>query len=210
MAADEWLLDNAQVPTLRLYSWKGPWLSLGYAQRLNWLDPVLLEGLGVGVVRRPSGGRAVLHHREITYAMVLPQGAGSLQEVYRQLTGLWHETLNQLGIDVASACAPARARQPRAPSCYEASLAGELQLGGRKLLGSAQLRRGERLLQHGSLPLAVDAELFSTIFPGSELPAQLGPMTIDELIGAFPEPLEKQGWKEEELASLEERLRCVC
>lgn len=210
MAADEWLLDNAQVPTLRLYSWKGPWLSLGYAQRQDWLDSVLLEGLGVGVVRRPSGGRAVLHHHEITYAMVLPQSSGSVEEVYCHLTRLWQDTLSRLGIDVASACTQGRARQPRAPSCYEASLAGELQLGGRKLLGSAQLRRGERLLQHGSLPLAVDAQLFSAIFPGSKLPAQLGPMTIDGLIGAFPEPLKKQGWKEEELASLEERLRCVC
>jgi len=210
MAADEWLLDNAQIPTLRLYSWKRPWLSLGYGQRQDWLDPVLLEGLGVGVVRRPSGGRAVLHHHEITYAMVLPQSSGSVEEIYRHLTRLWQDTLNRLGLDVSSACTRGRARQPRAPSCYEASLAGELQLGGRKLLGSAQLRRGERLLQHGSLPLAVDAELFSAIFPGSKLPAQLGPMTIDDLIGAFPEPLKKQGWKEEELASLEERLRCVC
>ncbi len=210
MAADEWLLDNAQRPTLRLYSWKGPWLSLGYAQRQDWLDPALLQGLGVGLVRRPSGGRAVLHHQEITYAMVLPQSSGSVEGVYRHLTGLWHSTLSRLGIEVATASTRGRVGQPRAPSCYQASLAGELQLGGRKLLGSAQLRRGERLLQHGSLPLAVDARLFTAIFPGGELPAQLGPMTMDDLIGAFPEPLEEQGWKEEELASLEERLRCVC
>jgi lipoate-protein ligase A len=197
MAADTYLLDHAQEPTLRLYSWEGPWLSLGYAQRDNWLDADHIRGLGVGIVRRPSGGRAVLHQHEITYAIVLPQAPhASLEENYGALTALWEQAIPNLSR------AAGAVRSHTNPSCYQLTQRGELCLQGRKLIGSAQVRKGKRLLQHGSIPLRVDHELFEAIFPGAAAPAALGDLTPEQLAHSFPRPLEPQPWSPVERAHI--------
>jgi len=194
MAADSFLLDTATQPTLRLYQWDGPWLSLGYAQK-----DLAAE---IPSVRRPSGGRAVLHYHEITYAIVLPTFEGSLAEVYARLTGLWLETLKRLRPGIAGA--EQSQSGARDPSCYQLSQRGEIQLEGQKLVGSAQLRRGRRLLQHGSIPTAVDAELFQRIFPGARLPATFGALTSQRLWEHFPISLQRRDWSPEEVSCIEE------
>jgi len=138
MAADRFLLESAQQPTLRLYQWQGPWLSLGYAQR--WAPPDYVPW-----VRRPSGGRAVLHHLEYTYALVLPEAQGSLSEIYTYLTGLWLQCLSPWGAHLGQDGRSASEKS----SCYQLVQRGEVCLGGRKWVGSAQVRQGARLLQHG-------------------------------------------------------------
>jgi len=194
MAADSFLLDRAERPTLRLYQWDGPWLSLGYAQKAMGSD--------IPSVRRPSGGRAVLHHFELTYAIVLPEFAGTLGQVYAQLTEMILTSLKNLNPLVATA------RQQhsgeRDPSCYQLCQRGEIELAGRKLVGSAQLRRGRRLLQHGSIPTHLDEKLFMRIFPGARLPAVFGPVSAAQIAANFPQALQPQDWSPEEVACIEE------
>ena len=194
MAADSFLLNTALQPTLRLYQWDGPWLSLGYAQKEM--------AVKIPWVRRPSGGRAVLHHHEITYAIVLPSFEGSLGEVYAQLTGLWLKTLKGLRSGIASAQQSQSGQ--RDPSCYELSQRGEIHLDGQKLVGSAQLQRGRRLLQHGSIPTQVDREFFARVFPGARPPAAFGPLRSQQLWENFPKSLERRDWSPEEVACIEE------
>lgn len=198
MAADAFLLDHAAEPTLRLYRWEGPWLSLGYAQRADWFSPARLHALGVGVVRRPSGGRAVLHHDEITYAIVLPEAPHrSLEDNYAALTALWEQAIPNISR------AAGGVRSHTNPSCYQLTQRGELCLQGRKLIGSAQVRKGKRLLQHGSIPLRVDRKLFEAIFPGAEPPASLGEHHPEQLAAAFPRPLRPEPWRPAERAEIE-------
>ncbi|MBN9415691.1 MAG: hypothetical protein J0I12_09665 [Candidatus Eremiobacteraeota bacterium] len=194
MAADSYLLDHAERPTLRLYQWEGPWLSLGYAQKAFPVE--------IPCVRRPSGGRAVLHHHELTYSVVLPEFEGTLAQVYEKLTGLLLKSLKQLDARVLPALEQESGQ--RDPSCYQLSQRGEIQLEGRKLVGSAQLRRGRRLLQHGSIPTALDEQLFSRIFPKARLPAAFGPLSAEQLAQNFPVPLDRQDWSPEEVACIEE------
>lgn len=193
MAADSYLLDHARQPTLRLYQWDGPWLSLGYAQK-----PVPAE---IPWVRRPSGGRAVLHHHEITYAIVLPEFNGSLSQIYQELTNLWLHALHSIQPGLSASQEPKSGQGN--PSCYELSQRGEIQLNGRKLVGSAQLRRGRRLLQHGSIPSA-PSPWFERIFPGARPPAVLPGLSLDGLIAQFPQSLQPEDWSPEEVRAIEE------
>jgi lipoate-protein ligase A len=168
MALDEALLaarargDPAAPPTLRLYAWSPPALSLGRHQPATAShDPRFLQRAGIDLVRRPTGGRAVLHDRERTFAVV-----GSLRsscfpagviETYRRIAEALLRALGALGLQAASLPASAaRHAVPDEASCFARTSAHEISVGGRKLVGSAQLRRGGAFLQHGSIPLASD------------------------------------------------------
>jgi len=172
MAIDEAILqslgDQGMVPTLRLYAWHKPCLSIGYAQPASDLDPARLAQLGWGIVRRPTGGRAILHTDELTYSVISPQEeprlAGSVLESYQVLSSALLEALHQLSI-------PAETKNPainhqdnpepdsqimNGPVCFEVPSSYEIVANGKKILGSAQARRREGVLQHGSLPLFGD------------------------------------------------------
>jgi len=138
MGVDEALLASAAeggVPTLRLYGWQGPWLSLGYGQRLGSERLAACAEAGVGVVRRATGGLAVLHGADLTYAVAAPE--------------------RLLPAGLRPTYAPAGAG-PGGFDCFAGPAADELCVGGRKLVGSAQRRGGGGVLQHGSLRLAPD------------------------------------------------------
>jgi lipoate-protein ligase A len=163
MARDEAILAavgaGAQPPTLRLYDWQPPTLSLGYAQRARDVDQVLLAAQGWGLVRRPTGGRAILHIDELTYSLALPDddplAAGGIIESYREISRALLAALTLLG---ASTAADRRAERvaDTGPVCFETPSHYEITTGGRKLVGSAQVRRKGGILQHGSLPLRGD------------------------------------------------------
>ena len=163
MGVDEALLASVAgggVPTLRLYSWAGPWLSLGYAQRIDPLRAEACRSAGVGVVRRATGGGAVLHGADLTYAVAAPERLlpGGLDASYARLSEGLGRALETLGVAVAAA-GPARVRPHVRPfDCFAEAAAHELAVGGRKLVGSAQRRRAGALLQHGSLRLRPDPE----------------------------------------------------
>lgn len=149
MARDEALLE-ASLPTLRLYSWARPTLSLGKFQKDEFPD--------LPWVRRPSGGRALWHADEITYAVGLPDSAAlSLKEAFCGVTRGLKAALHALGAREVESCAADLIPSGRQnPSCMAVQREGELSAGGRKLAGSAQVRRRQATLQHGSLPRRLD------------------------------------------------------
>ncbi len=166
MAVDEAILEAVgrgdSRATLRLYSWEPPCLSLGYAQPIGDVDLPRLQQNGWDLVRRPTGGRAILHTDELTYAVIGPETdprlKGGILPSYRRLARALLHALHQLGV-------PARAegpgetpasKQDPGPICFEVPSPYEITAGGRKLIGSAQSRRKGCVLQHGSLPLMGD------------------------------------------------------
>ena len=171
MAVDEALLESClgspeAAPTLRLYGFAPPALSLGKSQpAADVRDVRMLERLGLGLVRRPTGGRAVLHEHERTYAVIgrldRPPFAGGVLGTYRVIAQALELGLREAGVDarVSSPAPIARAAHAprRAAACFGALSTHELSVGGRKLVGSAQLRRGGAFLQHGSIPWRLDA-----------------------------------------------------
>ena len=144
--------------TLRFYRWVGPTLSLGRHEpaRGRW-DHEALERAGVTVVRRPTGGRAVLHHRELTYSVVLPLvRRPGVRALYRAINGALVHGLASLGVPVSLVGDAAVVAPLDSGPCFAGPAPGEVVAGGRKLVGSAQARVEGRLLQHGSLLLHDD------------------------------------------------------
>jgi lipoate-protein ligase A len=178
MAVDEAILESVgklkSPPTLRFFAWEPPCLSLGYAQPIGDVDQPAIAAFGWDLVRRPTGGRAILHTDELTYSVIGPETdprlAGGVLESYHNLSHALLYGLHLLGIPaesvekppvVASAAGPVQVTgQARLPSqnpvCFEVPSNYEITLGGKKLIGSAQARRKDGVLQHGSLPLHGD------------------------------------------------------
>src|SRR3984893_1975400 len=160
MAVDEILLDSvaagAAPPTLRFYEWMPACLSLGYFQPFDVVDMDGCRRLGVDVVRRPTGGRAILHDRELTYSVALPASLlghdGGVLPSYYRLSLALQDGLRRLGVP-ATLAPQSAARSPVAhgPVCFDRPSAHEILLQGRKLAGSAQMRRAGGILQHGSI-----------------------------------------------------------
>ena len=172
---------------LRVYAWVRPTLSLGRHQvARDRYDLERARSMGVDVVRRPTGGRAVLHHREITYSVTAPVRAlGSLHESYAAINRFLLDGLRRLGIDVHAASPPNATPRPGTAPCFETPVAGELVAGGRKLVGSAQWRESDALLQHGSILVDDDQWLANALLvtPG---PAPPVPATLRTLLGRAP------------------------
>ena len=202
MACDAVLLAAADgedfAPTLRLYGWHPPAVSLGY----NQPDPSpaeaeMLRARGVDWVRRPTGGRAVYHagpDAELTYSLAAPIAApvlgGGLADAYRWIHEAIAAGLERLGAAVE--LAPRRpVRGPEEPherirptsrrACFAATVPWEIEVEGRKLVGSAQRRSRRSLLQHGSIPLAGDQALLAEIWPGSLEPERTA--TVSSAVG---------------------------
>lgn len=179
MALDDWLLDELVAArgsaVFRFYSWSVPTLSLGFHQRRLEAHWSRLEEQGrIALVRRPSGGRAVLHGGCLTYALHWPHAPGPRSMAYR-LASQW------LLEGCASMGHPLRfgdgAASRQSPSCFATSTTADLvEVDGAKRVGSAQLWRKGHLLQHGSLQLAPSCQLWKEVF--QEDPPTLRPMPI--------------------------------
>lgn len=157
MAIDQALLDRADrhgESWLRLYYWAPFCLSFGRhepARRLYDLERI--SALAVDTVRRPTGGRAVWHARELTYALAAPSFRfGSLRAAYLAIHHMLADALRELGVP-ASLAPTVRALPLDAGGCFSQPAGGEIMVEGRKVVGSAQLRQGTALLQHGSILL---------------------------------------------------------
>jgi len=162
MAIDEAMLlgvnRGTTQPTVRVYAWEPPTVSLGYAQQIeDELDLDAVRRFGFGVVRRPTGGRAVLHAGELTYSVVGPAGedplGSSIMEAYEAIARALAAGLGRLGVDVelAPVATEAMSRDGASPPCFASAGRYEVVVGGKKLIGSAQRRVGRGVLQHGSL-----------------------------------------------------------
>ena len=179
---------------LRLYRWVRPTLSLGRNEpaRGSYRSDELRRS-GIDIVRRPTGGRAVLHWREITYTVVMPvRTLGGPRSIYGWINERIAGALAMLGVAVEIAPDPRKAMPLTAGPCFAAPAGGEVTAGGRKLVGSAQLRLGDTMLQHGSILLADDQERLEAL---SGLPTGGGdrPATMSELLGRTPEDGELEG-----------------
>ena len=169
---------------LRLYRWNPGCLSFGrHEPALTRYDRARIEQLGLDTVRRPTGGRAVWHHDEVTYAVAAPVEAfGSLAESYAAIHRMIVDALARLG--VVAQLAPAPSTQPPAPSagaCFASPAGGEVVANGRKLVGSAQTREGGAFLQHGSILLSDGQDVVTTVTRG---PAPVPAATsLSELLG---------------------------
>jgi lipoate-protein ligase A len=164
MAVDEAILRAVAAgrvpPTLRFYAWEPPCLSLGRAQEVSDVDLDALYAAGFDLVRRPTGGKAILHVDELTYSVIAPQGeprvAGGVVESYRRLSTGLLRGLERLGVANLTANQRAGDRRLEGPVCFEVSSDYEITVGGRKLVGSAQMRSQGMVLQHGAMPLHGD------------------------------------------------------
>ena len=191
-AADNMALDVALMrrarergeAVLRVYAWATPTLSLGRNQPARGrYDEARAAREGVAIVRRPTGGRAVLHDREVTYSVTAPaDDRTGLRDSYARINRVLLDGLRRLGVDAALAAPAGRTPVPSLAPCFEAPAAGELVAGGRKLVGSAQWRDEGALLQHGSILVEDDQPRLATLARGAA-PAAAPAATLSGLLG---------------------------
>lgn len=164
MAVDEAIAESIAAglvpPTLRFYAWEPPCVSLGRNQPVAGVDLARIAERGYGIVRRPTGGRAILHTDELTYSIIAspehPLMTGLVLDSYLRISHGLVAGLRRLGIEAEEAPGTNRAGPDVSAACFEVPSAYEIVTGGRKVLGSAQARRSKSVLQHGSLPLCGD------------------------------------------------------
>ena len=192
MAIDRWLLKQHYLgkhpPTLRFYTWSPPAISLGYHQRQypeHW-QHLTWQGQKLDLVQRPTGGRAVLHQGDLTYAVVTSGLTGSRLQVYEKICEFLIQGWRSLGVELHYGTAGRS--YIHNPNCFGTATSADLVLpDGAKLIGSAQLRRGGIILQHGSIRLQPDAELFTQVFGAEsfttvQLPQSL---SVEKIIAAL-------------------------
>ena len=185
MAIDQAMLDLAERGTacLRLYRWHPFCLSFGRNEpALRRYERARIDALALDTVRRPTGGRAVWHADELTYAVACPAAIfGQLPAAYRAIHETLAAALRALGAEPALAAAPGPGAPLDAGACFASPAGGEVVVGGRKVIGSAQLRQGDALLQHGSLLLDGNQAVVASLTLGTPPPGQEAPLT--ELLG---------------------------
>jgi len=217
MAVDEALLESARcgAVTLRLYGWEPGCLSFGRNQTARGrYDGARAADRGFDVVRRPTGGRSVFHCRELTYSVTAPAEAlGGLRDTYLRINRALATGLCELGAPAAVVDGRTRGPTPRPTvrACFRDPLPGEVVADGRKLIGSAQWRDGEALLQHGSLLLHNDQSIVedlrigrpgSLAVPAAGLAEFLDPLpdieTVSQALAAsFSDELERDATRED-------------
>ena len=197
MALDEALLLGrlraASPPTIRFFAWEPPAISLGYGQPFDGrIDLVAAARLGIGLVRRPTGGSAILHEGpdlEVTYSVTAGAGdfagADDLLATYRWIGAALEAGLRRLGAPVDMV--PVQPSDPAAmPAfCFARTGSYELEVAGRKLVGSAQRRQGAGFLQHGAVMLGAAPDRLRRVFPGEADPLQ-GMTTLEAVLGRRP------------------------
>ena len=179
-------------PTLRFYQWNPIAISLGYHQRNypNHWNGLTFLGEPVQLVRRPTGGRAVLHQGDLTYAVIASGFADNRTESYRQICEFLIQGWRSLSHDLSYG--NAGRGYIHNPDCFATATGADLVLPtGQKLIGSAQKRSGQTILQHGSMRLTPNPELFETVFGETDRISNYPEMpTIDRIIDALVDAAE--------------------
>ncbi len=226
MACDSALLGRAAHDGecwLRLYAWSPACLSFGRHEPASTaIDRRRLAGTGLDAVRRPTGGGMVVHADELTYAVAAPIAVlGGLREAYGRIHTMLTDALFTLGITAVAAPRPTRPIAPGNGACFGSTAGGELLIGGAKAVGSAQLRQGNALLQHGSILLAgtqnVVAEIATATHPspvtaslGRALGRVVGPGEVARVIATAAERAWNATWHEADSAAIETLLVEAC
>lgn len=216
MAIDRWLWEQHSCgkhpPTLRFYTWSPPAISLGYHQKKypkHW-QHLFWQGKKVELVQRPTGGRAVLHCGDLTYAVIVSGLSGDRLLAYQTICEFLIQGWKALGVQLHYGTAGRG--YIHNPNCFGTATGADLILpDGSKLIGSAQLRQGGAILQHGSIRLKPDADLFAQVFGAESFtPVQLPQdITIEKIIPTLitaasdcfgtqlvVQPLSELEWKE--------------
>ncbi|MDK2885555.1 MAG: lipoyl(octanoyl) transferase [Thermosipho sp. (in: thermotogales)] len=158
--AIDYILGSFGEPFLRFYTWKVPTLSLGVNQRPKNINFRFLKEIGYDCVRRPTGGRAVLHFNELTYSIVIPSTHEffnlSVLEFYKVISQIIVEGLKRLGFPVELT---ERGKKGNTSACFDAPSWYEITLNNYKVVGSAQMRTKDFILQHGSIILETNNEI---------------------------------------------------
>ena len=214
MAKDDYLFQRVagwNRPILRLYEWDRPTLSLGRNQRIaGAIDADACARGGVTLVRRMTGGWAVLHGADLTYSVIAPVAPGRFGETilstYRAIADAFLDLFRGLGYAPSLHSHTGRERAERAsPICFQTPAACELLMDGKKLIGSAQRRRPEAFLQHGSIPHRPQHALLASLFPGATEEGVADTMTDLESIGLWRR-LPRGAFRARLLASFERAL----
>ena len=207
MTIDRWLLEQHLLanhpPTLRFYIWSSPTISLGYHQKkypLHW-ENLTWKGQKLDLVRRPTGGRAVLHQGDLTYAVVTSDVPGSRIEAYKKICTFLIQGWQKLGLDLHYGTAGRG--YIHNPNCFGTATSADLVLPDRtKFIGSAQLRKGNVILQHGSMRLKPEPELFTQVFGAESFTSVKLPdileTDISEAANNHPENLEIEKFNPQE------------
>ncbi|EGQ2878718.1 lipoate--protein ligase family protein [Staphylococcus pseudintermedius] len=198
MALDEALLNfvsRGEIdPVVRFYTWNPPTLSIGYFQRLSKeIDIEKVKEKGYGLVRRQTGGRGVLHDKELTYSVIVPEAhpdmPQTVTEAYRVISGGLLEGFKSLGFDAHFAVPRSKEereklKQPRSSVCFDSPSWYELVVEGKKIAGSAQTRQKGVILQHGSILQDVDIDdLFDMfIFKNERLKAKMKEAFVEKAV----------------------------
>jgi lipoate-protein ligase A len=197
MALDEALLlgrlAGTAPPTLRFFAWQPATISLGYGQPLDHrIDTEAASALGIGLVRRPTGGSAILHEGpdlELTYSVIARagdfEGAADLLETYRWIGAALAAGINRVGAPVEMV--PVQPSDPTSmPTfCFARTGSYELEIAGLKVVGSAQRRQGAGFLQHGAVMLGAAPERLRAVFPTERDPLA-GMTTLEAVLGRRP------------------------
>ncbi len=191
MQIDRWLLQeylaHRQPPTLRFYQWSPAAISLGYHQRRypdSW-QSLSYHGEPIDLVRRPTGGRAVLHQGELTYSIVIGGLLGSKLAAYQQLCEFLIQGWRSLGVELSYGAKGKEYRDQA--NCFATATGADLVLAdGYKFIGNAQLIRDGALLQHGSMRLRPNLDLCQTVFGGATAapPAEIQTHSTAEIMAA--------------------------
>jgi len=189
-----------------VYSWLRPTLSFGRNQTATGLyDLAKIRAAELDVVRRPTGGRAILHHREVTYSVTAPIEESGLHETYGAINRILQLGLSSLGVLVEASTGSDRAEAPSIKPCFETPARGELMADGAKLVGSAQWRENGALLQHGSILVDDDQ---SSLLDLSVTPITsqhwTPPASLHALLGRAPDAAEVATAMREAVRSLED------
>lgn len=217
MALDEallnWHSEGLIPPVIRFYSWQPAALSIGYFQKVDKeIDMDAVNRLGLGFVRRPTGGRGVLHEHELTYSVIVseqyPDMPETVTEAYRVISEGLLEGFRNLGLD-ANFSVPdteekrADLKKPKSAVCFDAPSWYEMVVEGKKVAGSAQTRQKGVILQHGAILIDLDAEKLLSVFKFKDSEAKermrkkipekavsinslrTAPAAMDECIAAF-------------------------
>ncbi len=217
MACDEAILEAVAAgyspPTLRFYGWQPACMSLGFRQSWQVIDVDFCRSVGWDIVRRPTGGRAILHIDELTYSVCAPVGEprvkGGVLESYHRLSEAILAGLKELGLEPAKANIDPSLLKNDGPACFDVPSNYEITVNGHKLVGSAQVRKQGVVLQHGTLPLfgditrIVEALVFESVDQRQELIEQLKrraitletsldqPLSFDEVAGKMRKGFEQ-------------------
>jgi lipoate-protein ligase A len=184
-------------PTIRFYDWGGvPSLSMGSFQKWDGIKTSLLREKKIPAVKRPTGGRAILHGDELTYSISSPYRGpftGNLFDCYGKISRGFEKALRKLNVPVEVKARKGKAIRGKSAVCFQSTSFAEIGVRGRKLIGSAQKRWTDGFLQQGSIPYSIDRELHEAVFEDYDPDSMIG---MKEILNGFEPELFKSFLKE--------------